>query len=119
MIKAVEPSDVQESVSATLKRLISGLFVLWSGAVFMLIFCEIYLHLQSLFLWHKLQARVVLLKLRTIFLCLFWYVLEGDVSTNYHYYKCFIFLQDLKVFLYQLKDHICYCYRITEFISKM
>ena len=42
MIKAVKPSDVQESVSATLKRLISGLFVLWSGAVFMLIFCEIY-----------------------------------------------------------------------------
>ena len=50
MIKAVKPSDVQESVFATLKRLISGLFVLWSGAVFMLIFCEIYLHLQSLFL---------------------------------------------------------------------
>ena len=51
MIKAVKPSGVQESVSATLKRLqISGLFVLWSGAVFMLIFCEIYLHLQSLFL---------------------------------------------------------------------
>ena len=42
MIKAVKPSDVQESVSAILKRLISGLFVLWSGAVFMLIFCEIY-----------------------------------------------------------------------------
>ena len=42
MIKAVKPLHVQESVSATLKLLISGLFVLWSGAVFMLIFCEIY-----------------------------------------------------------------------------
>ena len=48
----------------------------------------------------------MLLKLRTIFLFLFWYVLESDVSTNYHYFKHFIFLQDIKVFLYQLKDHI-------------
>ena len=50
MIKAVKPLDVQESVSVTLKRLISGLFVLWSSAVFVLIFGEIYFHLQSLFL---------------------------------------------------------------------
>ena len=48
MIKAVKPSDVQESVSVDSEA--PGLFVLWSGAVFMLIFCEIYLHLQSLFL---------------------------------------------------------------------
>ena len=61
----------------------------------------------------------MLLKLRTIFLCLFWYVRESDVCTNYHYFKYLIFLQDIKVFLYQLKDHICYCYWITEFISKM
>ena len=61
MIKAVKPSDVQESVSATLKRLISGLFVLWSGAVFMLIFCEIYFHLQSLFLCiNSANCRLVL-----------------------------------------------------------
>ena len=50
----------------------------------------------------------MLLKLRTIFLCLFWYVLESDVSTNYDYFKSFIFLQDIDVFLYQPKDHICY-----------
>ena len=40
MIKAVKPSDVQESVSVDSEA--PGLFVLWSGAVFMLIFCEIY-----------------------------------------------------------------------------
>ena len=34
--------------------------------------------------------------------------------------RCFNFLQNLKVFFfYQRKSHICYCYRITEFISRM
>ena len=58
----------------------------------------------------------MLLKLRTIFLCLFWYVRESDVCTNYHYFKYLIFLQDIKVFLYQLKDHICYCYLMLQII---
>ena len=31
----------------------------------------------------------MLLKLRTTFLCLFRYVLESDVFTNYHYFWCF------------------------------
>ena len=35
-----------------------------------------------------------------------------------HSFRCFIYLQDLKVF-YQRKGHICYCFRITEFISRM
>ena len=34
--------------------------------------------------------------------------------------SCFNFLQNLKVFFfYQRKSHICYCYRITKFISRM
>ena len=34
--------------------------------------------------------------------------------------RCFNFLQNLKVFFfYQRKSHICYCYRITEFIYRM
>ena len=34
--------------------------------------------------------------------------------------RCFTFLQDFKVFFfYQRKGHICYCYWITEFISRM
>ena len=37
MIKAVKPSDVQESVSVDSEA--PGLFVLWSGAVFMLSVC--------------------------------------------------------------------------------
>ena len=45
----------------------------------------------------------MLLKLRTIFLCLFWYVRESDVSTNYHYFKYLIFLQDIKVFFISVR----------------
>ena len=48
----------------------------------------------------------------------FWYVLESDVfiiTTNLGV----SFSTRLEGFFYQRKGHICYCYRITEFISRM
>ena len=58
-------------------------------------------------------------KINSDFFVSFWYVLVSDVSTNYHCFMRFIYLQDLKGFFYQRNGHICYCFRITEFISKM
>ena len=48
----------------------------------------------------------------------FWFVLENDVfmiTTNVGV----SFSTRLEGFFYQRKGHICYCYRITEFISRM
>ena len=114
-IKALKPLDVQE----TMKCLISCLFVLWSIIVLILTLRrrDIFSSPRSVFVhqWYKLQTNVVKLKLTAIFLCL---SLVSDVSNNYHCFRRFIYLQDLKVF-YQRKGHICHCFRITEFISRM
>ena len=58
------------------------------------------LSLKSVFVhqWYKLQTCVVKLKLTAIFFVSFWSVLVSDVSTNYHCFMRFIYLQDLKVF---------------------
>ena len=48
----------------------------------------------------------------------FWFVLENDVfmiTTNLGV----SFSTRLEGFFYQRKGHICYCYQITEFISRM
>ena len=68
--------------------------------------------------WYKLQSRVVKVKLRTIFWCLFMICSRKRCFYNYHYFRCSIYLQDLKVFD-QRKGHICYYFRIAEFISRM
>ena len=97
-IKAVKPLDVKE----TMQRLISCLFVLWSISVLILTLrrLDTFLSLKSVFVhqWYKLQTCVVKLKLTAIFFVSFWSVLVSDVSTNYHCFMRFIYLQDLKVF---------------------
>ena len=87
-IKALKPLDVQE----TMKRLISCLFVPWSITVLILTLrrWDIFSSPKSVFVhqWYKLQ---------TIFFCVsLWYVLGSDVSTNYHCFRRFIYLQDLQ-----------------------
>ena len=113
-IKALKPLDVQE----TMKRLISCLFILWSITVLILTLRrrDIFSSPKSVFVhqWYKLQTYIVKLKLTAIFLSLFGMFSE---VVFHHCFRCFIYLQDLK--FYQRKGHICYCFRITEFISRM
>ena len=90
----------------TLKGLISCLIVLWSITVFMFCFCASVVQITDLRCKVKINS--------DFFVSLFGMFSE---VVFHHCFRHFIYLQDLK--FYQRKGHICYCFRITEFISRM
>ena len=101
------PQMFRTAFLRTLRRLVSCSFVVWSITVFMLLLMRwnIFSSPKSVLLYYlyKFQNCVEKLQSRTIFLCLFWYVLRKWCFYNYYYFSCFTYRQELMFFVISVR----------------